>query len=316
MRLKHLLLALTCVMTLSACNKADPQQNTAQQQKSNETTQTFDSKAGEITLPVDLQRIAVLDTNALSTIQALGASDKVVAVTRSTPLPNALQAFSNEKYADVGTAKEPNLERVLATQPQLIVMGARMEKMLDQLKQIAPTYFNEVDNADFFNSFKQQTLTIAKMVDKTPEAEQQLQQLDQDIAALKEKTKGKTALMILVNNNKFSAYGPGSRFGMIYDLYGFTPIDSEIKVGLHGMSVSHEFIAEKDPDYLFVMDRGAAISNKTDGAQQALNNRIIQNTKAAKNGHIIYLNAGNWYLTTTGLGGQQAMLKEVADTVQ
>lgn len=100
------------------------------------------------------------------------------------------------------------------------------------------------------------------MVGKTAEAEKELAELEQDIAEIKQKTKGKTALIVLVNNNKIAAYGPGSRFGNIHDLYGFTPADPSIKVGLHGMAISHEFIAQKNPDYLFVIDRGAAITDK------------------------------------------------------
>lgn len=75
--------------------------------------------------------------------------------------------------------------------------------------------------------------------------------------------------MILVNNNKLSAYGVGSRFGLIHDLYGFSPADPAIKVGTHGMSVSHEFISEKKPDYLFVIDRNAAITDGDGGAKKS-----------------------------------------------
>ena len=191
-----------------------------------------------------------------------------------------------------------------------------MENLVGQIKQIAPTYFVDVDYNDQFNSFKQQTLNIAEMVGKKSEAEQQLQSLEKDIATLKDKTKGKTALVILVNNSKIAAYGPGSRFGNIHDLYGFTPADPSIKVGLHGMAVSHEFIAQKNPDYLFVIDRGAAITENQEGAKRVLNNKIINESKAAKNGNIVYLDSSNWYLMNNGLGGMKAMLKEVADAVK
>lgn len=122
--------------------------------------------------------------------------------------------------------------------------------------------------------------------------------------------------MILVNNSKIAAYGSGSRFGNIHDLYGFTPADASIKVGLHGMAISHEFIAQKDPDYLFVIDRGAAITGNQEGAKRVLNNNIVNQSKAAKNGNIVYLDSSNWYLMNNGLGGMQAMVKEVADAVK
>lgn len=305
---KVLAIALAAVVT--ACSNSNiPSEGTTQAQSAD--TLSFSSKAGNIDVPANLSKIAVLDTNALNTIHELGADEKVVALPKGTPLPAVLSKFNDQKYADVGTVKEPNLERIAASQPQLILMSGRMENLVDQIKQIAPTYFVDIDYKDQFNSFKQQTLNIAQMVGKTAEAEKELAELEQDIAEIKQKTKGKTALIVLVNNNKIAAYGPGSRFGNIHDLYGFTPADPSIKVGLHGMAISHEFIAQKNPDYLFVIDRGAAITDKKDGAKHILDNNIVNQTKAAKNGHIVYLDSSNWYLMNGGLGGMKDMLKEV-----
>lgn len=317
MLFKKTLPVMMLSVALAACgNSSTPSANQDSHTATTQDTLSFNSKAGQISIPTNVSRIAVLDTSALNTIHALGADDKVVALPKGTPLPKVLQNFSEGKYLDVGTVKEPNLEKIAASQPELILMSGRMENLVGQIKQIAPTYFVDVDYNDQFNSFKQQTLNIAEMVGKKPEAKQQLQTLEKEIAALKAKTKGKTALVILVNNSKIAAYGPGSRFGNIHDLYGFTPADPSIKVGLHGMAVSHEFIAQKNPDYLFVIDRGAAITENQQGAKQVLNNQIINQTKAAKNGNIVYLDSSNWYLMNNGLDGMKAMLKEVADAVK
>lgn len=302
---------------LDALNKIQNTTSASQSQSAASTEmQTFSSKAGEISIPKELSRITVLDTNSLNTIQELGASDKIVALPRGTPLPKALSRFSTDQYIDVGTAKEPNLEKIASSQPQLIIMSARMENLIDQIKGIAPTYFNQLDYNDRVNSFKQQTLNIAEMVGKKAEAEQQLAILDQQIATLREKTKDKTALVILVNNNKLSAYGVGSRFGLIHDLYGFSPADPAIKVGTHGMSVSHEFISEKKPDYLFVIDRNAAITDGDGGAKKVLDNNLINQTNAAKNGNIVFLDSSTWYLMNESLGGMKAMVKEVSAAVE
>ncbi|AWL29658.1 ABC transporter substrate-binding protein [Acinetobacter defluvii] len=319
MRFHQKLIAISLTAALAACSaqnsSSESKQNTQTSEQSTNTV-TYQSKAGEITIPQHLSRITVLDTNALNTIQTLGASDQVVALPQGTPLPAAIKSFANaEKYQDTGTATEPNLEKIAASQPELIILSNRMEKHTDQMKAIAPTYNAQVDYADRLNSFKQQTLNIATMVGKKAEAEQQLQALERDMQALREKTKGKTALVILVNNNKLSAYGVGSRFGLIHDLYGFSPADDNIKVGTHGMSVSHEFIAQTNPDYLFVIDRGAAISEKSGGAQKVLDNAIVKQTKAAQNNKIIYLDSSTWYLMNDSLGGMQSMLKEVQNAV-
>lgn len=294
-------------------NTADTQQKATS--AASDQQQTFRSKAGEISIPRNLTKVAALDGNALGTITALGAEDKVVAVAKGTSLPEALKQFSDTRFIDAGSAKEANLERVAASQPEVILINGRMENQMQALKEIAPTYFMEVDYSNQFPAFKQQTLNIAKMVGKTEVAEQKLAKLEQDIAAIKEKSANKTALVVMVNNNKLAAYGPGSRFGVIHDLYGFKPADASIKVGLHGMAISPEFIAEKNPDYLFVIDRGAAITDQKDAAKKVLDNPLVNKSKVAQEGKIIYLDSATWYLMNDSLLGMEKMVQEVSQVL-
>ncbi|MGO4890541.1 hypothetical protein ACJ2A9_22570 [Anaerobacillus sp. MEB173] len=49
------------------------------------------------------------------------------------------------------------------------------------------------------------------------------------------------------------------------------PADESIEVSTHGMNVSFEYIVEKDPDYLFVVNRDAVTAGKP-AAQQTIEN--------------------------------------------
>lgn len=74
---KVLAIALAAVVT--ACSNSNiPSEGTTQAQSAD--TLSFSSKAGNIDVPANLSRIAVLDTNALNTIHELGADEKVVAL--------------------------------------------------------------------------------------------------------------------------------------------------------------------------------------------------------------------------------------------
>lgn len=324
MHLGKTALAILIALSISACENdtVAPDNSTASEQSSSAAVVStealqFSSQAGDISIPADIQRIAVLDSNALSTIKELGGESKVVAVPKGTSLPMSLQGYiKNQELVDTGNLKEPNLEKVLSVQPQLIIINNRMENMMEPLKQIAPTYFLQVDFKNYQNSFKEQTLNVAKMIGKTDEAEKQLAEIDQEIVNIKEKAKDKTALIVMVNNEKISAFGPESRFGHVYNMYGFLPADDSIKVAQHGMSVSPEYIAENNPDFLFVVDRGAAITEKKDGAKEVMNNDFVNKTKAAKNGKVIFLDSSSWYLTNMGLGGMKIMTKEIADALK
>ena len=274
------------------------------------------SKAGDISIPANVSKIAVMDYTSLDTIVALGASDKVIGLPLSSAVPTSLASFKDGKYADFGAVNNVNLEKLAAAQPQLVISADRLQKQTDALKQIAPTYHYSIDTNNYWQSFHEQTLNLAKIVGKTSEAEQKLKALDEEAAKLSEKTKGKTALIVLVNNDKLMAFGQHSRFGLIHDKLGFTPADASIKVGTHGQSISYEYITEKNPDYLFVIDRASAVTGKSGGAEAALNNDIIKQSKAAKENHIVYLDANNWYLMNGGLNAMHEMVTEVGSAIK
>ena len=311
------LLAAALALGLAACG-----QQTDSKTASDSTSQAageqikLSSKAGEITIPANVNKIAVMDYTSLDTFVALGASDKVIGLPLSSAVPTSLASFKDGKYADFGAVNNVNLEKLAAAQPQLIISADRLQKQTDALKQIAPTYHYSIDTNNYWQSFHEQTLNLAKIVGKTTEAEQKLQALDAEAAKLSEKTKGKTALIVLVNNDKLMAFGQHSRFGLIHDKLGFTPADASIKVGTHGQSISYEYIAEKNPDYLFVIDRASAVTGKSGGAQAALNNDIVKQSKAAKENHIVYLDANNWYLMNGGLNAMHEMVVEVGAAVK
>ena len=311
------LLAAALALGLAACG-----QQTNSKTASDSTSQAageqikLNSKAGEITIPANVSKIAVMDYTSLDTFVALGASDKVIGLPLSSAVPTSLASFKDGKYADFGAVNNVNLEKLAAAQPQLIISADRLQKQTDALKQIAPTYHYSIDTNNYWQSFHEQTLNLAKIVGKTTEAEQKLQTLDAEAAKLSEKTKGKTALIVLVNNDKLMAFGQHSRFGLIHDKLGFTPADASIKVGTHGQSISYEYIAEKNPDYLFVIDRASAVTGKSGGAQAALDNDIVKQSKAAKENHIVYLDANNWYLMNGGLNAMHEMVAEVGNAIK
>lgn len=99
-------------------------------------------------------------------------------------------------------------------------------------------------------------------------------------------------------------------------MLGVTPVDENIEVNVHGQSVSFEYVAEKNPDYLFVVDRGAAVSGGDSSATQVLDNELINSTDAAKEDHIVMLNPDYWYLSGGGLQSTAAMVQEIDEVLE
>ena len=70
---------------------------------------------------------------------------------------------------------------------------------------------------------------------------------------------------------------------------------------------------ERNPEYIFVMDRDAAIN--TEGAQLAqeiVENELVMGTDAYKNGHIVYLeHPAVWYTAEGGINALDIMLQDL-----
>ena len=63
----------------------------------------------------------------------------------------------------------------------------------------------------------------------------------------------------MYNEGKLSGFATNSRFGYIYDIYGFKPVTEDIQASSHGSNFGFEAILEFDPQVLFVIDRTAAV---------------------------------------------------------
>ena len=158
---------------------------------------------------------------------------------------------------------------------------------------------------------------MARILDKEPEAASRLEALEASVAKLKEQAGGVgTALVIMTTGGRMSAYGPGSRFGVIHTELGIRPAAPDLTVATHGQAISFEFILKADPDYLFVIDRDAATGQKGQAAEALLDNDIVRKTRVWEAGRVVYLDPDNWYLSGTGLTAMQAMVEEIAKAIQ
>lgn len=277
---------------------------------------TVENVAGKQSVPQNPQKVVVLDFGAADTIRALGATDKIVGFPQSGKIPSYLSEFADKKFQNVGDLKEQSLEQINEIAPDLIIASKRQEKMLDKFKEIAPVFFIDHDYKNYYDSFQQNVTALGQIFEKEKIAKEKLSALDKVVNQVAKDAQHKTALLVLVNESKMSAFGDGSRYGMVYQKYGFQPIDPNIKSSTHGQSVGFEYVLEKNPDFLLVIDRTAAITEKANNAQKVLDNEIIKQTKAYKEGNIVYLDAANWYLAFGGLESMEIISKELSNAVQ
>lgn len=273
-----------------------------------ETLEVNDSN-GKVTVPKNPKKVVVFDNGSLDTLDALGVGDKVVGAATDN-LPAYLDDY--KKVDSAGGIKEPDLEKINQMKPDLIIISGRQSDFLEQLKEIAPTMYLAVDTSDTWNSIKQNVETLGKIFGKEKAAEKQLAALETSIKETKEKaveSKDK-ALTVLVNEGQLSTYGKGSRFGIVYDTFGFAEADDAIKASTHGQSVSYEYVLDKNPDVLFVVDRTKAIGGD-DSNNNVADNELVAQTTAGKDKKVISLQPDVWYLSGGGLESVKMMLEDV-----
>ena len=312
--MKRLALSVLLMATLglAACGNTG-NSSTVSTQTRNTTEQTTvsikDSNGDRVEVQRNPQKVVVFDNGSLDTLDALGVGDRVIGAATKN-LPSYL-----DKYKDVesaGGSKEPDLEKINQLQPDLIIISGRQSDYKEELAKIAPTLYLAVNIKEPWESVQQNVNVLAEIFGKEDKAKEELATLTKEIEKTKEKAckLEQTALVTLVNEGQLSAYGSGSRFGLVHDVFGFKQADDQIEAYTHGQSVSYEYILEKNPGILFVVDRTKAIGGD-DSKDNVSANELVAQTDAGKNDQVISLQPDVWYLSGGGLESMKLMVEDV-----
>lgn len=261
---------------------------------------TIPTAQGDVTLQGAPQTVAVFDMAALDSLLALG-------VQPAGTIENVTVAALREGTRDaarVGTLFEPDLEALAGLAPDLIVVGGRSAAQLAAVSQVAPA-IDMTFGPDLLAEARARIDSYGAVFEKEAEAAALNASLDAQLAALREAAAGQgRALIVLTNGTRMSAYGKGSRFSWIFDAAGLEEAAPGLDDATHGQAITHEFIAEANPDWLFVVDRGAAIGEDGQGAEATLRSGLVEGTTAWSEGQVVYLDPAAAYISA---GGYQAM---------
>lgn len=258
-------------------------------------------------------KVLTFDLGALDTLDALGVP---VAGVPKSALPTYLSKYAHDSIEKFGTLFEPNYEAVNAASPDLIIVGERSRAKYDELAKIAPTIDLSIDQKDYLGSSLKNFRQLGRIFGKESETEARIAKIEQAVSSLKQAgAKAGTGLIVLATGGKMSAYGPGSRFGIIHDAFGIKPAIDGLAVSTHGQAINAEFILKANPDWLFVIDRDAATGQGGGNAKAILNNELVAATTAWKKGQVVYLDPVDWYLIGGGLQSLQASIDQVARAI-
>lgn len=254
----------------------------------------FGSK--DITLPVESP--AVTDNRAFS---VLAQWDIDLAAAPLPLVPKSLRDTYNKDTVDVdlGSHKEPDLENLVAAEPDVVWNGQRFEQHQEDIEKLledAPVVdFEPRDGEDFFDELKRHTEALGQVFGHEEDAEKLIE--DFDAAAERAKKAYSPEQKVMAVNTSggeigYIAPGVGRVYGPVFDLLGLTPaLEVDNASDDHeGDDISVEAIAQSNPDWILVMDRDAAISKEgekvTPGEKLVKDNAALKSVSAVKDGNV------------------------------
>ena len=347
-KLPFISLLAVAVLTLSACGAASPTDGTSATVNTEEVNfvEIVDFNGDTVTVRQNPTVVAIYDFSILDILYSIGFErtgiETLIVPTRET-LPDGLSWF-RDNGGDVqiisgGTLFYVDWDVLDLVDPQLVVLGGRSFGMnaagdrlsaedTDQFRsetmdRYTDTAFirlgpnNQV--ADILNDMARNVEVLSAIFpDLADDLNAELVNLKAEIDAIHEVVSATdyTALFIMmVDATRMSIFLPESRFGMIYDEFGFTAAGDALPewTDQHGFETRTEFILELDPDVIFVLDR-SNLAEDVHGpaAETFLNDPIIAQTSAFQNGHIYYnLGPAAWYTLNGGFTSMRRMIADV-----
>ena len=262
------------------------------------TTHTVTHVMGTSDVPVNPQRVVVLDTGELDNALALGAS--II----GAPVAEALdyQAYLADQLdgiTDTGAISEPSLETILSLKPDLILGSKqRHEAIYTQLSAIAPTVFTESLRVPWQDNFN----LHAEALGKSAEAEALLAAYAARTAEIKAALGANppTISIIRFRPGQVRLYLKSSYIGYILQEVGLPRPPAQDQDSFSA-EISLEQVADIDADYIFITGYAQDDSEQ----DKFLKSELWTTLHGVQSGHAIDVDDDTWI---AGLGVQSANL--------
>ena len=252
-------------------------------------TVTVEDNYGTQEVPVDPETVVALDNR---TFEVLHDWNVDLAAAPLDLLPKGADWYSEEDGTlNVGNHREPNLEIITATQPDLIVSGQRFATHDEDIKKLNPDTplvdFEPREGQAWDQELVRQVTELGKIFDKEEESQELVDEFNAALERAREAyDPAKKVMAVNVSGGEigYIAPGVGRTYGFLFDLVGMTPaLEVAGSSSNHeGDDISVEAIAQSNPDILLVLDRDAAVQS-TDPATYTAAENVIRDNPALQN---------------------------------
>lgn len=286
-------------------------------------TVEIEDNNGVQTITVPPTSVVATDNRTFETLDSWGVELSAAAVAL---MPDTISYTQDDSIVDLGNHREPDLEAVVAAQPDLIINGQRFTQYAEDFAQLAPGAvvldLDPRDGEPFDEELRRQTLALGEIFGKQAEAEALVADFDASIERVNAAYDPEDTVMgVIVSGGEIGYVVPGTgrTLGPLFDIFSLTPaLEVEGSTDHQGDDISVEAIADANPDLLLVMDRDAAIGaddpNYSPAETVLENSEALANVTAIQEGNIVYTPADTY--TNEGIQTYTEYFNTLADALE
>ncbi|MCI6153143.1 MAG: ABC transporter substrate-binding protein [Fusobacterium perfoetens] len=227
-------------------------------------------------------RVVVTDPAVIETMYMLNAQNKIVGIA-GTKNSKIWPYEETKKLLTVGNTAKPSLEKIIALQPDLVIVNGMSIGLADSLKsKNIPVLIN--DGTKDFKNILESIRIFGKLFDREKESENLYKESKEKLKILEERKKLKEIKgVILYSTNPMMGFSKESLPGQVLELIGVKNITD----GLIGERpiISPEYLLSENPQIIM----GAMSISSIKNIEEA--NPFIKNTIAGKNNNIFIVDS-------------------------
>lgn len=296
-QVKSLAVVSAAAVLLGGCSG---QQGATGAQPSNAPANTIEvqDNHGTQTVPAPPQSVVSTDNRTFETLAEWNVD---LAAAPKGLIPDTIPYATDESVVDLGTHNEPNLEAVVAAQPDLVINGQRFVRYREDFERLVPdaavVELEPRDGQPLDAELKRQVTVLGEIFGQQGAAQGLSTNLDQAIARAEGAyDPAQTVMAVNVSGGDIGYLAPrvGRTLGPVFPILGLTPALEvpEASDDHQGDDISVEAIAQSNPDWILVLDRDAAVSddpNRTPAQQVIEGSQALQGVTAVREGNVVYM---------------------------
>jgi len=274
---------LAMVMLLAGCGQEKPQAT-----DSANFAVVTDDLGRTVELKAKPARIVVTSASFLEPLESVGGADLVVGRPDSkTKMPDYAKDI-----ASVGKVYQIDTEKVLACQPDLVIINKGMnEKLVDAMEKSGIKTL--VLDMKSYEDVKREVVTLAEVTGSPEKGQQLVKDMDDKIAAVKNSMPQGTRRISIIHSTSqgLTVQLDGSIAGSVANMLGWENVASgskPLEKNPDAAPYSMETLVAQNPEIIFVTSMGKLEAIKA-SMEETMQGPAWQSIPAVKNKQVYYL---------------------------